>query len=451
MGFEKKSVLDNEYDRILRRMSAVGSGRPEPAPSRARQHLTTFENHPLYQQMRAQRDLGSRARYPDPHYRLHDGAAGATTLIQGIERINFASYDYLNLNRHPLILEAVEDASRMFGTSVSASRISAGERKVHAELEAALADLYGAEAAIAFVSGHAGVVSTLSTLMGPKDLILYDALSHNCIAMGAKLSGAARRAFPHNDAAAIEAVLDQERDQFERVMIVTEGLFSMDGDGPDLRRLIDVKQRHAAILMVDDAHGLGVLGRTGRGLFEQQGVNPGDVDLWVGTLSKALVSCGGYVAGSSVVVDVLKHHAPGFVYSVGLPAGVTVAATTALQIMLREPERVALLQARSLRFHEKAKSMGVNVATSWGYGIVPVIVGDPLRAIVLSQRLLERNINTFPALPPGVPEGEARIRFFLSAAHTQAQVDRAVEILVEELAAVQSISLDRLMNAHGTP
>jgi 7-keto-8-aminopelargonate synthetase-like enzyme len=303
--------------------------------------------------------------------------------MQGIERINFASYDYLNLNRHPLILEAVDHASRMFGTSVSASRISAGERRVHAELESALADLYGAEAAIAFVSGHAGVVSTLSTLMGPKDLILYDALSHNCIVMGAKLSGAARRAFPHNDDAAIEAILEQERGRFERVLIVTEGLFSMDGDGPDLRRLIDIKQRHAAILMVDDAHGLGVLGRTGRGLFEQQGVNPGDVDLWVGTLSKALVSCGGYVAGSSVAVDVLKHHAPGFVYSVGLPAGVTVAATTALQIMLREPERVALLQARSLRFHEKAKSMGVNVATSWGYGVIPVIVGDALRAIAL--------------------------------------------------------------------
>jgi len=451
MGFEKNALVENEYDRILRRMSAVASSQSGPAHRRARQYVTTFETHPLYLQMVAQRDLGAKARYQDPHYRLHEGAAGATTSLQGIERVNFASYDYLDLNRHPLILEAVSKAGSMFGTSVSASRISAGERRVHGDLEAALATLYEAEAAIAFVSGHAGVVSTLSTLMGPKDLILFDALSHNCITMGAKLSGAARRSFPHNDYDAIDAILDQERDRFERVMIVTEGLFSMDGDGPELTRLIEIKQRHGAILMVDDAHGLGVLGRTGRGLFEHQGVDPAHVDLWVGTLSKALVSCGGYVAGSALVVDLLKHHAPGFVYSVGLPAGVAVAATTALQIMAREPERVALLQARSARFYEKARSMGVNVANSWGYGIIPVIVGDPVRTIVLSQRLLERNINTFPVLPPGVPEGSARIRFFISAAHTQAQIDQAVEVLVKELTAVQSISLNRLVDAHGTP
>ena len=366
MGFEKTPLLESEYDRILRRMSTVATSPSRLSPSAARRDMTTFANHPLYLQMVAQRDLAALARYEDPHYRLHEAAAGATTTIQGLERVNFASYDYLNLNRHPLILEAVDHAARQFGTSVSASRISAGERRVHGELEAALAGLYGAEAAIAFVSGHGGVVSTLATLLGPKDLILFDAYSHNCIAMGAKLSGAARRAFPHNDYDAIETILDQERHRFERVMIVIEGLFSMDGDGPDLARLIEIKQRHGAILMVDDAHGLGVLGRTGRGVFEHQGVNPADVDLWVGTLSKALVSCGGYVAGSGVVVDLLKHHAPGFVYSVGLPAGVAVAATTALQIMLREPERVAQLQARSLAFHEKARSMGLNVASSWG-------------------------------------------------------------------------------------
>ena len=451
MGFEQKSLLESEYDRILRRMSTVAAAPCGPTPSAARRDMTTFANHPLYLQMVARRDFGARARYEDPHYRLHEGAAGATTVIQGTERVNFASYDYLNLNRHPLILEAVDHAARKFGTSVSASRISAGERRVHGELEAALAGLYEAEAAIAFVSGHGGVVSTLATLLGPKDLILFDAYSHNCIAMGAKLSGAARRTFPHNDFAAIETILDQERDRFERVMIVTEGLFSMDGDGPDLVRLIEIKQRHGAILMVDDAHGLGVLGRMGRGLFEHQGVNPADVDLWAGTLSKALVSCGGYVAGSGVVVDLLKHHAPGFVYSVGLPAGVAVAATTALQIMLREPERVAQLQARSRAFHEKARAMGVNVATSWGCGIIPVIVGDPVRTVVLSQRLLERNINTFPVLPPGVPEGTARIRFFISAAHTQTQIDQTVEVLAQELAVVQAIPLDRLRNGPRTP
>jgi 7-keto-8-aminopelargonate synthetase-like enzyme len=285
--------------------------------------------------------------------------------------------------------------------------------------------------------------------MGPKDLILYDALSHNCIVMGAKHCGAARRSFPHNDLDAVEAILAEERDRFERVMIVSEGLFSMDGDCPDLSRLIDIKRRYAAVLMVDDAHGLGVLGRTGRGVFEQQRVRPGDIDLWAGTLSKTLVSCGGYVAASHVVIDLLRHHAPGFVYSVGLPAGVAVAATTALEIMLREPGRVDLVQARSRQFFEQAQGHGLNMGTCCGMGIIPVIVGDPVRTVALTQRLFDRNINTFPVLPPGVPDGSARIRFFISAAHTPEQIDHAVGVLAEEFAAVQSISLDQLMISHG--
>ena len=231
-------------------------------------------------------------------------------------------------------------------------------------------------------------------------------------------------------------------------MIISEGLFSMDGDGPDLARLIEIKRRHSAILMIDDAHGLGVLGRTGRGIFEHQGVNPADIDLWVGTMSKALVSCGGYVAGSGVAIDLLKHHAPGFVYSVGLPAGVAVAATTALQIMLREPARVTQLQARSRQFYEQARASGLNVGMSWGLGIIPVIVGDPVRTVALSQRLFERNINTFPVLPPGVADGSARLRFFINADHTQRQIDHAVNVLTEELAAVQSVSISQLLNSH---
>lgn len=279
MGYDKKSLLDSEHDRLLARMEAGSSAATRYARFGARADMTSFETHPLYRQMTAQRKVASLVGIEDPHYRIHDGAVGASTWMNGIERINFASYDYLNLSRHPLILDAVDEATRRFGTSVSASRISAGERAVHVQLEAALANIYETEAAIAFVSGHGGVVSTLATLLGPKDLILFDAFSHNCILMGASLSGAARRSFPHNDLAALEAILDEERDRFERVMVVCEGLFSMDGDGPDLPRLVAIKKRHEAILMVDDAHGLGVLGPTGRGIFEHQGVAPAEIGL----------------------------------------------------------------------------------------------------------------------------------------------------------------------------
>jgi 8-amino-7-oxononanoate synthase len=395
---------------------------------------SSFENHPLYLNMKVQRDFAQLLQINDPYYRNHEVRAGATSVIEGRPVANFASYDYLGLNGHPEILDAVAEAARTYGTSVSASRISAGERTVHRDLETALAGVYNSDDCIAFVSGHAAAVSTLATLMGPKDLIVHDAVIHNCVVVGAQLAGSARRFFPHNDLDALEALLDDERDQFERVMIITEGLFSMDGDGPDLARLVDIKQRYGAVLMVDDAHGIGVLGATGKGVFEHQNVDPTEIDLWLGTLSKSLVSCGGYVAGNTVAIDLLKHQAPGFVYSVGMPAGAAVASTKALEIMLREPERVQRLQAQSRRFLERAKAKGLNVADAWGCGIIPVIIGDTVKTLYLAERLLQRGVNAFPILPPGVPEKSARLRFFINQSHTDDQIDEAVDATAEILA-----------------
>ena len=379
-----ESLSDADLDRLLNSMRAVELA-PAPAiPAKAVQRDTSFAQHPLYRQMKLQREFASFAGFHSPYYHRHEGRAGATSLIEGQPVLNFASSDYLGLNGHPELAAGVEAALRSFGTSVSASRISAGERSVHRDLETALARNYAAQDCIAFVSGHAAAVSTIATLFGPKDLVVHDIAIHNCIVMGAQLSGAARRVFPHNDLGALDALLARERETFDRVLIVSEGLFSMDGDGPDLARLIDIKTRHGAVLMIDDAHGLGVLGAHGRGLFELQGVDPSGVDLWLGTLSKTLVSCGGYVAGSALTVDLLKHHAPGFVYSVGMPASAAVAATIALDLMQREPERVERLQANSRHFLATAKAAGLDVAQSWGVGIIPVIVGDTAKALAMS-------------------------------------------------------------------
>jgi 7-keto-8-aminopelargonate synthetase-like enzyme len=282
----------------------------------------------------------------------------------------------------------------------------------------------------------------LPTLFGPKDLILHDALIHNCIVVGAQLSGATRRNFPHNDLAALDAILVRERDRFERVLIVSEGLFSMDGDGPDLQRLIEIKNAHEAFLMIDDAHGLGVLGKSGRGLFERQSVDPSGVDLWLGTLSKTLVSCGGYVAGDGIAIDLLKHHAPGFVYSVGMPAGAAMASLLALGMMQREPQRIGRLHDNSERFHKRAREAGLNVGTSWGCGIIPVLVGDTVRTLHLAERLLARGINAFPILPPGVPDRSSRLRFFINQTHEPAEIDAAVDATVQELGALQHVSMD---------
>lgn len=414
----------------LRSAAAQPARRPVAAPP---SYDVSFETLPAYQQLVVQRAVGDQLGLHNPYYRVHQERAGATTQIDGRAIVNFASYDYLGLNGDPRITAAVQEAVARWGTSVSASRITAGEREAHRELEAELARLYGAEDAIAFVSGHATAVSTIAALLDQGDLLLHDGLIHNCIVVGGLTSGATRRVFAHNDLDALEAMLRTERSRFQRVIIATEGLFSMDGDGPDLVRLVELKQRYGCWLLVDDAHGLGVLGETGKGIFEQAGVAPEQVDIWLGTLSKSLVSCGGYVAGNRILVDLLKCIAPGFVYSVGMPVSAAVAATTALRIMLAEPERVARLRANGQRLLAGAQALGLDTGDSWGFAITPVIVGDTLRTVKLAQRLLQRGINAFPVLPPGVPERTARLRFFVSSEHSSEQIDQALAATREEL------------------
>jgi len=415
------------------RKSLDKAPRPAAASPQAARRDMSFESLPAFQQLKTQRALADTLKLSVPFYRAHDVRAGAQSVIGGQEVANFASYDYLGLNGHPEITEAVSQAVAKWGSSVSASRITAGERGFHRDLERALADLYQAEDSLVFVSGHATAISTIAAIMGPKDLILHDSLIHNCVVVGAQTCGANRRSFPHNDLAALEQILASTRDRFDRVLIVTEGLFSMDGDGPDLARLVEVKERFECWLMVDEAHSLGILGKTGKGLFEMAGVDPKRVDIWLGTLSKTVVSCGGYVAGSRALVEYLKLAAPGMVYSVGMPAPAAVAALTALKLMEREPERVARLQANGQLFLTKAREAGLNVGDSWGYAVTPVIVGDSLRTMLLAERLLARGYNAFPIIPPGVPEQSARLRFFISSEHTPEQIEGAVAATREEL------------------
>ena len=418
-------------DTMRKSVPAVGTDGIPAKPGSA--YDTSFESLPAYQHLRSQRALADALGVNFPFYRKHDIRAGARSVIDGQPVVNFASYDYLGLNGHPEITAAVAAAAAEWGTSVSASRITAGEREFHRELEQALADVYEAEASLVFVSGHATAVSTVAALLGPKDLILHDALIHNCVVVGAQLCGATRRSFPHNDMAALADTLAATRDRFEKVLIVSEGLYSMDGDGPDLARLVALKEQFGCWLMVDDAHALGILGNTGKGIFEMAGVDPKRVDIWLGTMSKSLVSCGGYVAGSRSLIDYLKLAAPGMVYSVGLPATSTIAALTALRLMQREPERVARLQANGQLFLRKAREAGLDVGGSWGYAVVPIILGDSLRTITLADRLLKRGYNAFPIVPPGVPEQSARLRFFISAEHSVEDIEGAVQAMREEL------------------
>lgn len=391
--------------------------------------LTRFDTHPAYENMRMLAAAAARFDIANPFFKVHEGAAGATTRIGVKEYHNFSHYNYLGLAGHPQVNAAACEAIARYGTSSGASRLVAGERPVQRQLEEALAQNYEAEDCVVFVSGHATNIAAISTLFGPKDLIIHDSYIHNSVLEGIRLSGATRRAFAHNDLAALDALLVSMRPRFERVLVVVEGHYSMDGDIPDLPALIALKQRHRALLMVDEAHALGVLGDTGRGLAEHYSVPGTDVDIWMGTLSKTLAGCGGYVAGSQVLVDILKHAAPGFVYSVGISPPLAAASLAALRLMQDEPERVVRLRECAQLFLSLARDAGLNVGTSEGFAVVPVIVGSSRKAVALSNALFDQGINVQPIIHPAVEEKAARLRFFLSAMHSEEDIMEVCRML----------------------
>jgi len=385
-----------------------------------------FDQHPGYTQMLIMDAGAEKLGLKSPFFRVHEGVAGATSQIDGNPCINYASYNYLGFSGHPQMIDAAQQAVVQYGTSVSASRAVSGERPIHHELEQTIADCYEVDDAVVFVSGHATNVSTIGYLFGAKDLIIHDELIHNSSVVGSLLSGAKRMSFPHNDLDALEALLVEHRRQFERVLIVVEGLYSMDGDIPDLARLVELKHRHKSFLMVDEAHSFGTLGETGMGLREHAGVHGRSVDIWMGTLSKAMAGCGGYIAGEKALVEHLRYLAPGFLYSVGMPAQVAAPSLAAIELMRQQPERVTQLQQISHYFLQQAQASGFDTGDSEGIAVIPVLVGSSINAAKLSQLMLDAGINVQPILYPAVPEGSARLRFFLSCEHTEAQIDTTI-------------------------
>ena len=381
--------------------------------------------------MRIQRQAADGLGVEMPFFRPQTCRAGPVITDGGRRLINFTAYDYLGLNGRAEVQEAACAAIRRYGVSTGASRVVAGERDVHRRLETRLAAFLGTEAAVAFVSGHATNMAAIGTLLGPRDLVLTDALIHNSIAEGARLSGAARVSFPHGDHAWVDDFLSRRRGDFDRVLIAVEGLYSMDGDAPDLPAFVAVKRRRDAWLMVDEAHSLGVLGPTGRGVAEAQGVAASEVEIWMGTLSKSLASTGGYIAGSAALCEILKGAAPGFVFSVGLPAPLAAAADAALGLLEAEPQIVARLAANGARLLARARAAGLDVGLAQGHAVMPVRTGDSVSAALLSDACWKAGVYAAPITFPAVPEREARLRFFVTAAHEGGQIDEAVRICAE--------------------
>ncbi|GAB4282690.1 MAG: aminotransferase class I/II-fold pyridoxal phosphate-dependent enzyme [Oscillatoriaceae cyanobacterium] len=420
---EKRSLLAK-----LLQEKVAAKEEPEVPPAHYR-----FDLYPEYLQLKRQLAEIEAFGLSNPFFKVHERVAADTTLVAGRELINYSNYNYLGMCGDPAVNRAAQEAIDRYGTSACASRLSSGEKVLHRELERAIADFMGTEDCIVYVGGHATNVSTISHLFGRNDLILYDELSHNSIIQGCFLSGATAISFPHNDAAALDEMLRDRRHRYRRVLIVIEGVYSTDGDIPNLPEFIAAKKRHKTFLMVDEAHSAGVLGKTGRGICEHFAANPADVDLWMGTLSKSFASCGGYIAGSTAVVEYLKYTSPGFVYSVGISPPNAAASLASLQVLQAEPERVTRLHQRAKLFLELAQARGLNTGMSRDSAVIPIIVGDTIKSIQMSHQMWERGINVQPMFYPSVPENAARLRFFMSCTHKEEQIRATVDILVEEL------------------
>ena len=367
----------------------------------------------------------------NPYFRVEEKVEGCYAWIQGKKCLNYSNYNYLCLSGHPRVSQMAEEAIRKYGTSAGASRLVAGERPIHRELEEAISQFLGTEDTLVFIGGFVANFSTIGHFVEPGDVIFYDELSHSSIIQGALLSRARRFMFRHNDLESLERLLQEHRHRYKRALIITEGLFSMDGDIPPLPGIVELKKKYKAYLMVDEAHSLGTLGRTGRGVGEHFSIAREDVDIWMGTLSKTFASCGGFISGKKELIEILKYTSPGFVYSVGMSPPLAAAALEALKILQKEPERVQRLQRISRFFLEEAKRRGFDTGRGQGYAVIPIMVGDTLTALSLSQRLLEQGINVLPIFYPAVEADAARLRFFLTTEHTEEEIRYTLDVLEE--------------------
>lgn len=350
-----------------------------------------------------------------------EGAQGRTIRVDDNELLCFCSNDYLGLSTDPRVRRAAAEAAEAFGTGATASRLINGTMRPHEALERRLARFKNAEAALVFPTGYMANLGTIAALVGKGDVVYADRLCHASLIDGCRLSGASFRVFPHCDAQALERAL-RRGVRARRRLIVTDGVFSMDGDLAPLPALAEVASRYEAILLVDDAHGTGVLGATGRGTAQHLSAEDG-IDVAIGTLSKALGSLGGFVTGSARLIDYLIQRARTFIYTTASPPSALAAALAALEIAEKEPaRRVRLLRlARTLR--QKLISLGLNVPEG-ETPIIPVIIGDSARALRMSQ-FLRREGFLVPAIrPPAVPPGTARLRISVQASHTDNDIAR---------------------------
>ena len=354
-----------------------------------------------------------------------EAAEGGRVQVDGRWLISLASNNYLGLTQHPKVIAAAQEALARYGTGSGSARLIGGNFPPHEELEQELARFKQAEDCLLFSTGYMANLGVVTALAGPGDLVIGDRLNHASLIDACRLSGADLRVYPHGDAQRLEEALRQRRGRYRRILVITEGIFSMDGDLAPLPEIVEAARRHDAWLLLDDAHGTGVFGAGGRGSLEHFGIPPEGI-LQMGTLSKALGSLGGYLAGPRAVVELLRNRARSFIYTTALPPGCAVAALEGLRVIQREPQLRLRLWENVRRWTSGLEKMGCDLVSK-SSPIVPVRVGSNRETMALAQALEEAGVYAPGIRPPTVPEGSARIRTSLTALHTAHELEQALK------------------------
>src|SRR4051794_13976835 len=378
----------------------------------------------LHEQLEQWRSEGTYQRL-----RILESESAAESRFDGKQVINLASNNYLGLTTHPKLREAAIAAVKEFGVGSGAVRTISGTMRLHIELEERIAAFKNVEACVVFQSGFAANAGTVSAILTPEDHIISDELNHASIIDGCRLSKAKIHVFPHKDFGAAERILAELDSAPGRKLLISDGVFSMDGDIGPLPGLADAAEKHGAIMMVDDAHSSGVLGRNGRGTVDHFGLH-GRVDVQVGTLSKAVGVLGGYVCGSRDLIEFLYHRARPFLFSTSHPPAVAAACLAAFDILEKEPDRVEQLWRNTRTFQAGLRAAGLSTGET-ETPITPIIVGETAAAFEYSRRLFEAGLYSTGIGFPTVPQGKARVRAIVTSAHSTEQLDRAVDILAK--------------------
>ena len=360
--------------------------------------------------------------------RVIDSAHGAEVECGGRRMLMFSSNNYLDLAAHPAVKRAALETIERFGVGAGASRLVAGSLEPLHRLERSLARLKKVEAALVFGSGYLANMGAITALAGPEDTIFSDELNHASLIDGCRLSKATLKVFRHRDAGHLKVLLE-ETDRAGRRLIVTDSVFSMDGDLAPLTDIVELARRFGAAVMIDEAHGVGVFGTAGAGLAAELGLS-NEIDVQVGTLSKALGAYGAYVAGSRMLIDFLINRARCFIYTTGLPPAMAAAASAALEVMKREPERISRLHDNAAYMRAALVAAGFKLAPTTS-PILPVMMGESKTALTMAERLFARGVYVIAIRPPTVPEGCARLRVTPTSGHTRADLDRAIRAFVE--------------------